>query len=212
MDFLNFDTPASHAVAREVFSGITYPLFCELGDPRIIVDVGANVGAASLYFAANYPAAKIFAFEPSPSAFELLQHNVAEAPSVSVFPFGLSDANAKVPLYDGQGESIAASLYAKHGGDGHSVEVEVRNAYEAITGLGIDAIDFLKIDTEGSELPILRSILPRISVRVLFVEYHDRDERLELDRMLQETHVLFHGRAITPDRGEFCYLRKTDFV
>lgn len=209
MEFLTFDTPASHGVAREVFSGITYPLFREYGQPATIVDVGANVGAASLYFSANYPGAKVFSFEPAPEAYELLQKNTAESHNVRTFKFGLSDVNARVPLYDGLGEPIAASVLAKHGGESHSTEVELRNAAEVLQGLGITAIDFLKIDTEGCELPILRSVYPVIPFRVLFVEYHDRDDRLELDRMLRDTHVLFHGRAITPDRGEFCYLSKS---
>ena len=208
MDFLTFDTPASHAVAREVFSGVTYPIFRDLGDPETIIDAGANVGAASLYFAANYPDAKVFAFEPSPAAHELLASNVSQFSNIRAFNFGLSDSDATPPLYDGLGESVAASLFARHGGGSHSIEVTVRNAFDAMRELGIEAIDFLKIDTEGSELPILKSLLGRIPFRVLFVEYHDRDDRLELDRLLDDTHVLFHGRALTPDRGEFCYLAK----
>ena len=44
--------------------------------PKIIVDVGANIGMASLYFATKYPQARIIAIEPETSNFEMLAQNV----------------------------------------------------------------------------------------------------------------------------------------
>ena len=37
-------------------------------DPAVIVDVGANIGMASIYFADRFPSASIYAFEPMPEA------------------------------------------------------------------------------------------------------------------------------------------------
>lgn len=41
----------------------------------VIFDVGAGLGVATAHFASRIPRARIFAFEPSPQAFELLQRN-----------------------------------------------------------------------------------------------------------------------------------------
>src|SRR5258708_5068257 len=46
------------------------------GTPEVIVDAGANIGFASIYFARQYPNAKIIAIEAERSNFELLERNV----------------------------------------------------------------------------------------------------------------------------------------
>jgi FkbM family methyltransferase len=50
-----------------------------------IVDAGANVGYASLFFAAKYPSAKIFAIEPDDANCALFRRNLAEFPNVTLF-------------------------------------------------------------------------------------------------------------------------------
>ena len=46
-------------------------------EPQVIWDVGANIGIASVYFAAMYPRAEVYCFEPLGDNLELLQRNVA---------------------------------------------------------------------------------------------------------------------------------------
>jgi tRNA G46 methylase TrmB len=50
--------------------------------PKVIVDAGANIGLASIYFANKYPDAKIIAIEPEQSNFELFKENVAPYPHI----------------------------------------------------------------------------------------------------------------------------------
>ena len=60
----------------EVFIGKDYDLgFLNL-HPGTIIDGGANVGYASVFFAITYPQARIFAVEPEESNFEMLLKNV----------------------------------------------------------------------------------------------------------------------------------------
>ena len=56
-----------------------------------IVDVGANIGASTLYFAGNYQQARILAFEPFLESYELLVRNVEGISRISTFNFGLFD-------------------------------------------------------------------------------------------------------------------------
>jgi hypothetical protein len=51
----------------------------------VILDVGANVGCASVLFHALYPRAAVLAFEPCPETFEFLRSNTAALP-VSPLP------------------------------------------------------------------------------------------------------------------------------
>ncbi len=56
---------------KEIFLKNTYE--CQFGKQPLIIDGGANIGMAVLYFKRNYPDARIIAFEPNPSGFELLK-------------------------------------------------------------------------------------------------------------------------------------------
>src|ERR1700737_1617681 len=42
----------------------------DVRDPRRIVDLGANIGIATIFFALKYPNAHIDAYEPSPVAYQ----------------------------------------------------------------------------------------------------------------------------------------------
>jgi FkbM family methyltransferase len=44
----------------------------------LILDLGANIGLASLYFASKWPRARIIAVEPAPDNYQLLQGNIGE--------------------------------------------------------------------------------------------------------------------------------------
>ena len=50
----------------------------DLESPKRIVDMGAHIGLATLYFAQMYPEAKIVAYEPDHANFELLTKNISE--------------------------------------------------------------------------------------------------------------------------------------
>lgn len=196
------------AVVQAVLSGSSYPIIQFITNVRTIVDVGANVGAATLYFAAQYPQARVLAFEPFPSSYELLVRNLAAFPNVTAMNFGLFDQNKQVPLYLGVQDPVTNSiaLGAEVAQDAF-VTVTLREAKAVLAEHGIERIDILKLDTEGSELPILRSISSLMAkVSVLYIEFHHEADRLEIDQMLKRTHMLVMGKITTPHRGELCYV------
>jgi FkbM family methyltransferase len=208
--FYLFDTPLGRRVFEEVVTGKSYPLQPSFGEVQTILDVGANVGAASLYFALNYPHARVLAFEPEPQSYALLARNTQGLPRVEAYNFGLADEDRRALLYLGRQDSVTNSVCSSPENTGASVEVELREARTVLAEQGVEAVDILKLDTEGCEVPILRSLvglLPRLGV--VFVEYHDEEDRREIDRMLGGTHVLFQGRVLAPHRGEFCYLARS---
>jgi predicted O-methyltransferase YrrM len=64
----------------------------------VVVDAGANIGLASLWFANQYPKAKIVCIEPDPENFRILKENLAASdlrsiqPEISVLHGRLTDA------------------------------------------------------------------------------------------------------------------------
>jgi len=69
------------------------------GKRPLIVDGGANIGAASLYFSTTCPAAVVVAIEPEPSNYQVLLKNVAGLP-VKCELAALASSPGKVKVID----------------------------------------------------------------------------------------------------------------
>jgi FkbM family methyltransferase len=204
-----FKTDACFQIANDIFAGITYPIVPLVSGVATVVDVGANIGAASVYFAMAYPDAQVYALEPGSSPLSLLRQNVMSLPNVKVFPFGLHSSEKTLTLFHGKSDSVESSLSSSSRTGSTNEQIRLMGAYQFLSERGIDKIDVLKIDTEGCEVPILRSLetyLPE--VKVLYVEYHSERDRRLIDGILTETHVLWRGHATLAYRGEFCYLKR----
>jgi FkbM family methyltransferase len=209
MPFQLFKTETSFKIAHDIFAGITYPQVPFVGDIRTILDIGANVGAASAYLAMNYPHARVYALEPGAKPFALLKQNVLAFENVSAFPFGLYASDKQVPLFRGRMDCVESSVCPNVRTNGGAEEIQLRCAPQFLAEQGIERIDILKIDTEGCEVPILRSLEKHLpAVKVLYLEYHSERDRRLLDQLLAESHVLWKGHVDLVHRGEFCYLRR----
>jgi len=196
-------------ICEEILAGRTYPEVPFVGDVRTILDIGANIGAASVFLAATYPGATVYALEPGSHAFSLLRVNAEFLPNIQVFPFGLFSCDKSLPLYEGRNDSVESSVFpTQRTGQGCEV-ISLREATGFLAEQGIGQVDILKIDTEGCEVPILRSLQAYLpEVKLIYVEYHsDRDRRL-IDQLLAGSHVLWRGHSSLVHRGEFCYLRR----
>jgi len=146
--------------------------------PNVIVDAGANIGLASIYFANKFPNAKIIAIEPEKSNFAILKENVAHYPNIVPLQAALWHENKEIHLIDpGFGkwgfmtESKNISLKAKnktcHAIMGITVDKLIQD-YE------LEKIDILKIDIEGAEKEVFTNTSAWIGkVEALIVELHD---------------------------------------
>lgn len=202
-----FDTLIGRTVSVDVLRGESYPLIPFLTNVRTVLDVGANVGAASVYLALHYPEARVFAFEPDPRCWALLRQNVADLTGVEVFGFGLSDCNGRAELFPGTEDPATNSLHRSVLASGEGLAVELRSPEPLLADLGVGPIDILKLDAEGSEVEILRAMAARLpATGAVYVEYHDEADRRAIDRLLESTHTMYRGSIHAPHRGELCYV------
>jgi FkbM family methyltransferase len=142
-------------------------------EPRTILDAGANIGMASLYFANRYPSAKIIAIEPEPSNFRMLEKNVATYPRIHAI---------RAALWPSEGEVSVAAPSARNGSYGHwGFTVSEGAGVQAITvpailqRFDVDTIDLLKIDIEGAELELFSGACEWLKhVRCVMIETHDQ--------------------------------------
>jgi len=206
-----FDTSIGRIVSAQVLAGESYPLVPFLARVRTIVDAGANVGAASVYFALHYPEARVLAFEPDPVCCAVLRKNIADLPRVTAFEFGFSSADARAELFLGSVDPATSSLGRSALASDRSIGVEVRDPESVLRDQGVEVIDILKLDTEGSEVTILHALAARIErTRAIYVEYHDEADRREIDRLLTPSHILFRGAIHSMHRGELCYVPRAE--
>ena len=209
LPFNLFKTEVSFQVANSIFAGTTYPTIPFVTGVKTIVDIGANVGAASVYFAIAYPDAQVYAFEPGSAPFNLLRQNVEPLRNITVFPFGLYSREQTMSLFHGKNDSVESSLRSSPRTSGEVEQIRLMCAPDFFAEHGIAPIDVMKIDTEGCEVPILQSLNRRLpEVKVLYIEYHSERDRRMIDEILAPTHVLWRGHVSLAYRGEFCYLKR----
>jgi FkbM family methyltransferase len=147
-------------------------------DARLIIDAGANVGYASIFFANNYPQASILALEPEPSNFEALVTNARPYPQIKTIRAALWD-KAETVVVDNSDESWAAFVTKPDSlprEPDSAMIVQGTTIGELLRISGEDKIDILKLDVEGAEKEIFAAADCSWigKTRVLIVELHDR--------------------------------------
>lgn len=149
--------------------------------PRVIFDIGANVGHHALFFAAM--ASRVHAFEPFPPVARHLLEKCARngLKSITLHPIGLGDRDerraysAPESSNEGTGRFLAES--AAHF---PLLSFEIRKGDSFVSEIGAQTVDFIKMDVEGFErraLTGLRDTL-RQSRPVCFVEWSTADGHL----------------------------------
>jgi FkbM family methyltransferase len=133
--------------------------------PKNILDIGANVGYATMDFAMRYPAAQIAAFEPVQENFRQLEaHVLLNNLAAACFPFGLGRTETDVELFsEGTAGMTGSSSMLRPVKPGLSQgKAHIADALTAWDDLGWDPIDLIKIDCEGAEEEIIARIAPRL--------------------------------------------------
>lgn len=161
------------------FSEAEVDLFRQIVRPgQWVIDVGANVGAHTLFFARQVgPSGRVYAFEPQRVVFQMLCANLASNGVLNAWCFPQAVGKAA-------GIAIVPSLDYASANNFGGVSLEPRDAAgEPVAVVTIDSLqlprcDFIKVDVEGMEAEVLRGAAETI-VRfqpVLYVE-NDRAER-----------------------------------
>jgi FkbM family methyltransferase len=144
---------------------------------NVVVDVGSNIGISALFFLTRNASCRCWLFEPVPRNVERLRTNLA----------GFEDRyelrEAAVAEREGR-VRFGVEESGRYGGigvaTGRSIEVDcigINEVLEQVLSVH-PVIDVLKIDTEGTELDIVRGIRSELlrRVRTLYLEVERRPE------------------------------------
>lgn len=162
----------------------------------VAVDVGANIGLYTLALArAVGPAGWVFAFEPEPKNFLMLQRNLVlnGCANVGAFRTAVCRSSGCVRLHLSDSNSGDHRVYPVPG--------EGRDSFVNIPAVSLDdflaggEVNFLKVDVQGAELDVLRGAQRLIASQprlAMLVEYWPQGLRqaggsaAELGRLLQD--------------------------
>jgi FkbM family methyltransferase len=132
----------------------------------IIFDVGAHVGESAKTLSKIFPGSQLFCFEPFVESFETLKINTKGIQNIQLNNFALSNLRGKNQFYINQ-LSATNSFFAFHEKNSEywennilktlsTIEVPTTTLDDFILENSIEAIDLIKIDTQGSELLVLQ--------------------------------------------------------
>ena len=132
--------------------------FCRPGDT--VVDVGANIGEWTLQMAdAVGPSGRVIAIEPIPRLVEAVRKSALanNMRQVEVVAAALSEIEGKAEFSVERGNTGGSRLGPHPGGAEafDRITVRVMTLDALIAGVGVDRVDFIKVDVEGFELEVL---------------------------------------------------------
>lgn len=179
-------------VSRDEFLHSLKEIFIEeiykqqLNSRPYIIDCGANIGLSVLYLKRLFPDAKIIAFEPDETNFDLLKKNLGsfESGDIELRKEAIWKENTQLNFVSSG--SLMSKIEEKAL---HKNTITVRAT--RLKDLMVQNIDFLKIDIEGAEYQVLKDIEDSLHfVNNMFIEYHgtfeQNDELNEIFQMISE--------------------------
>jgi len=175
---LNVEDRSEITTVWHVYCGQEYQL---PSDPRTLVDLGANIGAFSLFAAELCRTARIVAVEPFPSTFQRLQGMLRDndlGKQVIAVQAAMHSSTGTVRMNaQAHGHSYARHLVGE--GTEASVEVPAMTLAALFEQYELEAVDLLKVDIEGGEYAMLAACQPDVlrRCRVIALEYHDAARR-----------------------------------
>jgi FkbM family methyltransferase len=169
-----------------------------------MLDIGANIGAVSLFWTQRSPSLRVHCYEPNPSALDTLRHNLEQnglQERVAVFAEAVGRAAGTLGLWvDIPTELSTAYLEQSPVEGGRRIDVPAIDIDEAWRRLDHKDVWLLKVDTEGAEVDILEGASQRFLgvVHNAIVECHDNIYPGALVRC----------RAVLEGSGFHCRFRK----
>jgi FkbM family methyltransferase len=144
-------------------------------EDKNILDIGANIGVHSVIYS-NYTKKTVYAFEPQPKVFDLLEKNIKGNNCKNIVPhmFGASSQNTTFfmnAVYDQKINQGAFRIKEKDSPEEMGITIQCK----VLDELNLQDIGYIKMDVEGHELEALEGLTNTINRYrpSLMIEIHD---------------------------------------
>jgi len=140
-------------------------------NPSCVWDIGANIGAASLYFSDRFPHAEIHCFEPIPENYAMIVRNVEGLGRIRPhrFALGAKEGTFEIRPSDSPLNLGGFSFHDAGTGKAQGQKVNVRTPRAIIEDGTAPPPELIKIDVEGAEYDILAAFEPQVLERVRWI-------------------------------------------
>ncbi|MGL6106768.1 FkbM family methyltransferase [Romboutsia sp.] len=210
-------------IFNEVFRNKEYEIVTN--KECVVIDIGANVGIASIYFASNSNVKKVYSYEPFKLTYSCLLNNLKLNPDlqdkVQAYNYGLGKSdilgkgifneklkgNSKITLLEEKPRS-----YNEHEGEYKIEEVEIKRAANILEDIikehkGIDIV--IKMDCEGGEIEIFKDekfIKLLVDTKSIIMETHTPESFVKICNILKRNEFTIQGRMVSRTNG---YIKAT---
>ncbi len=168
-----YDFAESHTVKLTEGELKTLGLLGDLEAPSNIIDVGANVGVYTIVASKLYPDAHILSAEPVPHTYELLcvnaQRNTLTKFSSMCAAIAADEDGVSLGVFPA---NPGAASFQHTGVAPKVVRVPTVRLETLMDACGIKVADFVKVDVEGMEYPIVWDVKDWTRIRAMSVELH----------------------------------------
>lgn len=144
---------------------------------KIYFDVGANFGTSSIHIAQSEPDTIVYAFEPTPYLVLSLMSKTSKLKNYNIVPYAVSNFNGEADFHIAGQADWGCSSLLKFSEDTsinwpertdfkvtQTCKVKVITLKSFILEKQINAIDYLHVDTQGSDLNVLYGLEEYLSI------------------------------------------------
>jgi len=169
-----FDDPENQTkeILKQINQDRMYdPVFANRSNMTVL-DLGANCGLFSLYAADS--CSRLIAVEPTPNTFNVLTEMVKDHNNITPLQLAIGPHNELISFFINENSTTNSMLNR----NGQETQVQCMTLETLLDTQGLDHVDFIKCDIEGSEIQALtdntlRPIADRVNF--WFVEIHQTD-------------------------------------
>ena len=150
-------------------------------DVKIVFDIGAHEGNLTAAMNKEYTEAFIYAFEPFPSSYEKLSDLARNSNNINSFSVALSSHSGSSDFFVNKFSETNSLLPSKKVGSViddltsrvDRISIQTLTLNEFCASHNIDRIDLMKLDTQGSELEVLKGsnkLLEKQAISAIYCE------------------------------------------
>jgi FkbM family methyltransferase len=163
------ETGSDRFTFKEIFIDRVYqPVLDYVPQCASMIDLGANIGLASLFLSTHYRC-PVFAVEPNPPTYEVLSRNLSRTDIERTVCAGVWSKAATLSGTRSDDHFSMFSVTESEGGGVSGLPMP-----EIIARSGFKTVGLLKIDIEGAEREVFRGDLSWLeAVQAMAIEFHD---------------------------------------
>ena len=182
-----------------------------LESDSVVLDIGANIGAFSLYAAKIARVQKVYAIEPCRESIDVLQRNIiANNLQDVIVPFRAVVCGSK-PGQFVQFPVVSDPSNNSLNPDGIPTEAVISTTIgEVIERESLRSVDYVKIDCEGAEYEIIQEMPPTLFEQIgkIVVEYHAGRQTELIERMRSQNFAVTGYTKVLTDVGLLAFQRR----